>query len=95
MATEIPEGLEELFQQTWFDHVLHYGLVVGAVFQLVCIAAIVLIPPAEEESGEGTARESPPAAAIDAPTTQDTATVVKGVMTPATKKGKKGGRKRK
>lgn len=47
---EIPEGLEELFQQTWFDHVLHYGLLIGAVFQLICIAAIVIIPPKEEEN---------------------------------------------
>ena len=49
------EGLEELFQQTWLDHVLHYGLLVGAIFQLICIAAIVVLPPPpEEESGEET-----------------------------------------
>ena len=46
------EGLEELFQQTWLDHVLHYGLLVGAVFQLICIAAIVVLPPRPEEEGE-------------------------------------------
>ena len=46
------EGLEELFQQTWMDHVLHYGLLVGAIFQLVCIAAIVVLPPRPEEEGE-------------------------------------------
>ena len=46
------EGLEELFQQTWLDHVLHYGLLVGAIFQLVCIAAIVVLPPRPEEEGE-------------------------------------------
>lgn len=50
---EIPEGLEDLFQQTWFDHVLHYGLLVGAIFQLVCIAAIVIIPPKPEEESDG------------------------------------------
>lgn len=49
---DIPEGLEELFEQTWFDHVLHYGLLVGAIFQLVCIAAIVVIPPSPEEEAE-------------------------------------------
>ena len=53
------EGLEELFQQTWFDHLLHYGLLVGAIFQLICIAAIVVLPPkTEEEAGE----EVPPSA---------------------------------
>lgn len=53
------EGLEELFQQTWFDHLLHYGLLVGAIFQLICIAAIVVLPPkTEEEAGE----EMPPSA---------------------------------
>ena len=46
------EGLEELFQQTWLDHVLHYGLLVGAVFQLICIAAIVVLPPRPEEESE-------------------------------------------
>lgn len=50
---EIPEGLEDLFQQSWFDHVLHYGLLVGAIFQLICIAAIVVLPPSAEESSEG------------------------------------------
>ena len=64
MATnvEIPEGLEELFQQTWFDHVLHYGLLVGAVFQIICIAAIVVLPSTPDESDNqavtsGTPRE--------------------------------------
>jgi len=53
MATvDIPEGLEELFEQSWFDHVLHYGLLVGAIFQLVCIAAIVFLPPTPEETQE-------------------------------------------
>ena len=47
------EGLEELFQQTWLDHVLHYGLLVGAVFQLICIAAIVVLPPRPEEESSG------------------------------------------
>lgn len=47
------EGLEELFQQTWLDHVLHYGLLVGAIFQLVCIAAIVILPPRPEEETDG------------------------------------------
>ena len=44
--------MEELFQQTWLDHVLHYGLLVGAVFQLICIAAIVVLPPRPEEESE-------------------------------------------
>lgn len=56
---EIPEGLEELFQQTWFDHFLHYGLLVGAIFQLICIAAIVVIPPTPEEDAQLDAASSP------------------------------------
>lgn len=52
MAESI-EGLEELFQQTWLDHVLHYSLLVGAIFQLVCIAAIVVFPPRPDEESEG------------------------------------------
>lgn len=49
---EIPEGLEELFEQSWFDHVLHYGLLAGAIFQLICIAAIVVLPYKPEEESE-------------------------------------------
>ena len=56
---EIPEGLEELFEQTWFDHFLHYGLLVGAIFQLVCIAAIVIIPATPEEDTELSGHSSP------------------------------------
>ena len=51
-AVDIPEGLEELFEQSWFDLVLHYGLLVGAIFQLICIAAIVVLPPTPEETQE-------------------------------------------
>ena len=35
----------------WLDEVLHYGLLAGAVFQLIAIAAIVVLPQAEEEEG--------------------------------------------
>lgn len=52
MASEIPEGLEELFEQSWFDHVLHYGLLIGAVFQIICIGAIVFLPPTPQECQE-------------------------------------------
>lgn len=44
---------DELFQQTLFDQVLHYGLLIGAVFQLIAIAAIVVLPAKEEEEEEG------------------------------------------
>lgn len=30
------------------DELLRYGLFFGAIFQLVCIAAVVFIPPKEE-----------------------------------------------
>lgn len=57
-SVEIPEGLEELFQQTWFDHVLHYALLVGAVFQIVCIAAIVFLPASDEEQSIAAKKDS-------------------------------------
>lgn len=47
------EALQELLKQTWWDQFLHYGLLLGAVFQLIAIAAIVFLPPAsEEDEGE-------------------------------------------
>lgn len=34
---------------TLFDQVLKYGLMLGAVFQLICIFAVVFIPRSEQE----------------------------------------------
>jgi len=31
------------------DLVLQYGLFFGAIFQLVCIAAVVILPPADDQ----------------------------------------------
>ena len=37
--------MDEFVQEpTLFDEVLRYGLYAGAVFQLVCIAAVILSP---------------------------------------------------
>ena len=32
-----------------FDNLLHIGLAIGAIFQLVCILAIIVLPIPEEE----------------------------------------------
>ena len=81
-SPDIPEGLEELFQQTWFDHFLHYGLFLGAIFQLVCIAAIVVIPPKsdeeEEDSPSGGEGEGDGGGGSDGKRRHDVAQVVKG-----------------
>ena len=79
-SPDIPEGLEELFQQTWFDHFLHYGLFLGAIFQLICIAAIVIIPPKsdEEEDAAGGETEGDGGGGTDGKKRQDVAQVVKG-----------------
>lgn len=98
MATvDIPEGLEELFEQTWFDHFLHYGLMVGAIFQLICIAAIVVIPPKpEEESDDVNSPDSAQGAPNPEGTTGDTPRGVVGSGTgPNKKTGGKKARKRK
>ena len=34
--------------ESWFDFILRYGLYAGAVFQMACIAAIVLLPPRKD-----------------------------------------------
>lgn len=81
-SPDIPEGLEELFQQTWFDHFLHYGLFLGAIFQLICIAAIIVIPPKsdeeEEDSPSGGEGEGDGGGGTDGKKRQDVAQVVKG-----------------
>ena len=90
---DIPEGLEELFQQTWFDHVLHYGLLLGAIFQLICIAAIVIIPPKSDEE-ESTGESDQEGTRTDgSKRAQDVAQVVKGSGPGASSQG--GGAKNK
>ena len=32
-----------------FDNILHYGLLLGAAFQLVCILAVIFLPASESE----------------------------------------------
>jgi len=49
--------------ETWyfFDEVLRYGLFLGAIFQIIAIAAIVVIPPKDKQDAdehEETAEES-------------------------------------
>ena len=39
----------EIDQPTLLDTVLQYGLFVGAMFQLVCVFAVVLIPQTKSE----------------------------------------------
>ena len=38
-----------LDEPTLLDNVLYYGLFVGAIFQLICIFAVVFIPQSENE----------------------------------------------
>ncbi|OWF42505.1 Protein MANBAL [Mizuhopecten yessoensis] len=37
----------EIEEPTLFENVLHYGLLLGAVFQLICVFAIIFIPKSE------------------------------------------------
>jgi len=41
--------------ETWdlLDEVLRYGLFLGAIFQIIAIAAIVIIPPKETQDDDG------------------------------------------
>ena len=38
-----------LDEPSMLDNVLYYGLFLGAIFQIVCIAAVVFIPHSENE----------------------------------------------
>lgn len=90
---DIPEGLEELFEQTWFDRFLHYGLMVGAIFQLICIAAIVLIPPKPEEESDECDSNSPEPTSSPGDTSKSTTGGMPGMGNK--KSGGKKARKRK
>ncbi|KAL5013242.1 hypothetical protein ScPMuIL_007512 [Solemya velum] len=39
----------EIDEPTLLDNFLHYGLLLGAVFQLVCIFAVIWLPKSEPE----------------------------------------------
>ena len=94
-TVDIPEGLEELFQQSLFDHVLHYALLVGAIFQLICIAAIVVLP-SKEDDNESPIDQAQDERTQDKATTEDQAQVVKGTPGGVSKKAAaKKARKRK
>ncbi len=94
-TVDIPEGLEELFQQSLFDHVLHYALLVGAIFQLICIAAIVVLP-SKEDDNESPIHKAQDEGTQDKATAEDQTQVVKGTPGGVSKKAAaKKARKRK
>ena len=37
-----------LTETTMFDEVLKYGLFLGAIFQIVCIAAVIFVPSKDD-----------------------------------------------
>lgn len=43
------------------DELLRYGLFLGAIFQLLCIAAVVFVPPKEEgkDAGDSSDEDNP------------------------------------
>ena len=46
-ASEFPPLFPD---ELWYEVLLRYGLYVGAAFQLVCILAVIVLPPIKEGS---------------------------------------------
>merc|ERR1712064_202462 len=46
-ASEFPPLFPE---ELWYEVLLRYGLYVGAAFQLICILAVIVLPPLKEGS---------------------------------------------
>ena len=46
-ASEFPPLFPE---ELWYEVLIRYGLYVGAAFQLVCILAVIVLPPLKEGS---------------------------------------------
>jgi len=48
-----PDHHEKIAQlipkETWYEVLIRYGLYVGAVFQLICILAVILLPAETED----------------------------------------------
>jgi len=36
-------------KETWYEQIIRYGLYVGAVFQMICILAVILLPASDDE----------------------------------------------
>ena len=49
LNTPHAEPLVDSTGNSWLDSFIHYGLIFGAIFQLICIFAVVLIPQTDEE----------------------------------------------
>ncbi|XP_060628201.1 protein MANBAL [Anolis sagrei] len=45
MATELDFSPPEIPEPTLLENILHYGLFFGAIFQLICVLAIILPIP--------------------------------------------------
>jgi len=37
-------------KETWYEELIRYGLYIGAVFQMVCILAVILLPDTEGDT---------------------------------------------
>merc|ERR1712038_1589775 len=44
-------------EELWYEVLLRYGLYVGAVFQLICILAVIVLPPLKEGSDNSAGNE--------------------------------------
>nr|XP_056701362.1 protein MANBAL [Euleptes europaea] len=54
MATELEFTPPEIPEPTFMENILHYGLFFGAIFQLICVLAIILpIPKLHKTDTEG------------------------------------------
>jgi len=40
-------------KETWYEQLIRYGLYIGAVFQMVCILAVILLPEKDTADGDG------------------------------------------
>ena len=47
------DSLIQLSEYGLFDTIIHYALLLGAIFQLVCILAVIVVPPRERDEWPG------------------------------------------
>ncbi|XP_055400974.1 protein MANBAL isoform X2 [Bubalus kerabau] len=55
MASDLDFSPPEVPEPTFLENLLRYGLFLGAIFQLICVLAIIIPVPKSHEAGEGTA----------------------------------------
>jgi len=98
-SSSLPTDTDDEFplipEELWYERLLRYGLYFGGVFQLVCILAVIFLPPGTSSTSKAEVESD---SSEDEEDTADCATVgggISGQSNPGHKSRRKPERKKK